>query len=130
MTDSARFGWVLGAVGAAAAGVLVGVLGTIAHRGHQPWGLVAGLALVASTGVLVRAWRGWPAVGGYLAGLLVVVQVLARTGPGGDVLIPAGAAIGWVWMIGSAVLALLVAALPRRLFDRRPLAPRRAPEVG
>ncbi|MBU4214404.1 MAG: hypothetical protein L6367_09270 [Cellulomonas sp.] len=129
MTDSGRFGWVLSALGAAVAGVLVGVLGTIAHRGHQPWGLVAGLALVASAGVLARAWRGWPALGGYVVGLLIMVQVLARSGPGGDVLIPAGAAIGWVWMIGSGVLALGVAAVPRRVFDRTPLPPRRAPEV-
>lgn len=129
MTDSGRFGWVLGAVGAAVAGVVVGLLGTIAHRGHQPWGLVAALTLVVSAGVLVRAWRGWPALGGYVVALLVSVQALARTGPGGDVLIPAGAAIGWVWILGSAVLALLVAAVPRRLFDRNPLPSPRAPEV-
>ncbi|WP_159806283.1 DUF6113 family protein [Cellulomonas citrea] len=122
-----RFGRAIGVLGAAVLGVVVGVLGTVAHRGHQPWGLVAALALVVSVGVLARAWRGWSAWAGYVAGLLVVVQVLARTGPGGDVLIPAGAAIGWVWMIGSAGLALLVAAVPRRVFDRTPLPPRAVP---
>lgn len=114
-------------MGAAVLGVVVGVLGTVAHRGHQPWGLVAALALVVSVGVLARAWRGWSAWAGYVVGLLVVVQALARTGPGGDVLIPAGAAIGWVWIIGSAGLALLVAAVPPRVFDRTPLPPRAVP---
>ena len=117
----------IGAVGAAVLGVVVGVLGTIAHRGHQPWGLVVALALVVSTGMLARAWRGWSAWAGYLVGLTVVVQVLSRTGPGGDVLVPAGAAIGWVWIIGSAGLALLVAAVPPRVFDRAPRPSRTVP---
>ena len=101
-------------------GVVVGAVGTVVHRADAPWGLVGALALVACAAVTARAYGGWLAWGGYAAGLFVTVQALAGTGPGGDQLVPADGARGWVWVLGSAGLALAVTALPRRLFDDRP----------
>jgi len=110
-------------------GALVAALGTVAHRGHAPWGLVAALVLVLTAGVMCRAWNGWLGLGGYALGLLVVVPLLARTGPGGDVLVPAGERVSWIWLIGSAVATVLTALVPRRMFDVRPL-PARAGAPG
>jgi hypothetical protein len=104
-----------------AAGVVVGAVGTVMHRASPPWGLVGALALALAAAVTARAWDSWSTWLGYLAGLFATVQTLGQTGPGGDVLVPQGDAIGWVWVIGSLVLALAVVALPKRWFDDRPL---------
>ena len=76
---------------------------------------------------MARAWNGWLGLAGYALGLVVAVQVLARTGPGGDVLVPAGAGLSWAWLIGSAAATALAALVPRRLFDPRPLPARAGP---
>jgi len=104
-----------------AAGVLVGAVGTVMHRASPPWGLVGALALALAAAVTARAWAGLPTWLGYLAGLFATVQTMGQSGPGGDVLVPQGEAIGWVWVIGSLVLAVAVGALPRRWYDDRPL---------
>ncbi|GIG19579.1 hypothetical protein Cch01nite_03030 [Cellulomonas chitinilytica] len=102
-------------------GVAVGTVGTLMHRSVQPWGVVACLALVATAGVVARAWDGWPTLVAYALGVLGSTQLLAREGPGGDVLMPAGQAIGWVWVLGAVVVVLGVAAAPRRLFVDPPV---------
>lgn len=107
---------------ALALGVAVGTVGTLMHRSVQPWGVVVCLVLVVAAGVVARAWSGWPAFAAYALGVLGSTQLLAREGPGGDVLMPAGQAIGWVWVLGSVVAVLAVAALPRRLFVDPPVA--------
>ena len=101
-------------------GLLVGVVGTVQHRGHEPWGIVLGLALVVAGSVTSRAWDGWPTWVTYAGGVFFAVQALSQTGPGGDVLIPAHEAVGWVWVIGSIGLALATGLLPSRLFRDRP----------
>ncbi len=107
------------AVGALALGLLVGAVGTVVHRAYQPWGMVGALVLVLSAAVTARAWSGWVTWVAFTGGLFLAVQVLAQHGPGGDVLVPAGT-IGWVWVLGSIAVAVLVAVLPRRLFVDRP----------
>ncbi|MGY4643504.1 hypothetical protein [Cellulomonas sp. URHB0016] len=97
-------------------GVVVGTVGTLMHRSAQPWGVVVCLVLVATAGVVARAWGGWPTLGTYAVGVLAATQLLAREGPGGDVLVPADQAIGWVWIAGSVAVLVIVAAVPRRLF--------------
>lgn len=101
-------------------GVLVGVVGTVQHRWHEPWGVVLCLALVVVGSVTARAWGGWPTWVTYAGGVFFAVQALSQTGPGGDVLVPSGEAIGWVWVLGSIGLALITGALPPRLFRDRP----------
>ncbi|WP_268532377.1 hypothetical protein ACT17Q_12605 [Cellulomonas sp. CW35] len=109
-------------------GLLIGALGTVVHRGAMPWGLLAGLALVLAASVMVRAWAGWPAYVGLVGGVFLAVVVLARTGPGGDVLLPGGDRVNAPWLglawLGGVVVALALGALaPRRWFDDTPRAP-------
>jgi hypothetical protein len=106
-------------------GALVGAVGTVMHRASPPWGLVGCFALVFAAAVTARAWAGWVTWIAYVGGQFFVVQLMAQSGPGGDVLVPAKSVIGWVWVLGSIVVALVVGFLPRRLFDERP-----APPVG
>jgi hypothetical protein len=105
-------------------GILVGTLGTVMHRSIPPWGVVVCLALAFVAAVTVRAWAGFVALAGYALGLVVTVLVLAQSGPGGDTLAPDGQAVGWVWLLGSAAATIVVALLPRGLFDDRPRPPR------
>ncbi|WP_315095296.1 DUF6113 family protein [uncultured Cellulomonas sp.] len=107
-------------------GVVAGTLGTVLHRSVPPWGVVLCLALAFVAGVTSRAFAGLAAVGTFALGLVAAVQLLSQGGPGGDFLVPAGEAVGWVWVLGSIVLTILVAVLPGRLFDDRP-RPRSAP---
>lgn len=109
-------------------GVLVGTLGTVMHRSIQPWGVVVCLVLAFAAAVTARAWGGLLSLAGYAVGLFVSVQVLAQQGPGGDTLVPDGQAIGWVWVLGSIVVTILVGVLPRGLFDDRP-RPRATPAL-
>ncbi len=110
-------------VACALIGIVVGLVGTVAHRyrmGDVPAGLVAALLTVAFAGVLARAWAGWSGLLALGAAWVLIVQVLAVPGPGGDTLI-AAEPIGYVWVYGglAAVLAPLLA--PRRWFaDARP----------
>ena len=104
-------------------GVVVGVVGTVMHRWQMPWGVAICLVLVVAAAVTSRAWAGWPTWITYCGGVFFAVQALAQTGPGGDVLVPTGQVIGWVWVIGSIAAALLTGLLPGRLFRERPSDP-------
>lgn len=109
--------------------LVVGALGTVVHRGMVPWGLLASLALVLSAAVMVRAWGGWVPYVGFAGGVVLAVQVLAQTGPGGDVLVPGGDNvntpwIGGVWIGGAIVMLVLGALAPRTWFDDTPRPPR------
>jgi hypothetical protein len=117
-------GTVASTVAALLLGVLVGTLGTVLHRSIPPWGVVVCLTLAFVAAVTVRAWSGFVALAGFALGLVGTVLVLTRSGPGGDTLVPDGQAVGWVWLVGSAVAAVVAALLPRGLFDDRPRAPR------
>ncbi|GIG40398.1 hypothetical protein [Cellulomonas phragmiteti] len=95
-------------------GVVAGTLGTVMHRAVRPWGLLVCLLLVLVVVLTARAWVGWS---GYLAGVvgtLVAVQVLAGSGPGGDVLVPGSDLWGWGWAIGVVLALGAVALVPRR----------------
>lgn len=96
-------------------GALVGLLGTVAHRQWMPWILLVALVAVAVGGVLVRAWLGGPGVVAYGVGWLVVVQVLALVGPGGDIVLPAQIST-YAWMIGGAAMIGAAACAPRKWF--------------
>lgn len=111
-------------------GLAVGAVGTVMHRWHEPWGVLACLALVVSAVVTSRAWAGWPTWIAAVGGVFFAVQAMSQTGPGGDVLLPAGQAIGWVWVIGSIGLALVTGLLPARLFRDEPRGRRGAPVPG
>ena len=102
-------------------GAVVGTVGTVTHRAIAPWGVVIALALVLAAGVAVRAWSGYVSLVGYAGGLCLLIQVLSQSGPGGDVLVPAGDSIGWVWIIGAALATGAAAFAPRRWFSDEPV---------
>lgn len=103
-------------------GLVMGVLGTVAHRTtwlDLPVGLVLALALTLSTAVLSRAWSGLGTMLAAGAGWLVGVQVLSLAGPGGDVLVPAQP-VGMIWTYGGLAMFVVAAFLPSSWFSDRP----------
>lgn len=110
------------AAGSLVAGLVVGALGTTMHRALRPWGLVLCLVLVLVVVLTCRAWAGWFGYVGAVGGLFVATQVLASTGPGGDVLVPSTDLWGWGWVIGAGVAVGVVALVPRRLVQDDPPA--------
>jgi hypothetical protein len=117
-------------LGSIVLGVVVGAVGTVMHRATRPWGLVLCLVLVASAALVARAWGGRRAWAGYVVAASATVWLLSTQGPGGDVLVPAHQAIGWVWIFGVPVVAILVALLPAALFDDRLRPPRAGHEAA
>ncbi len=102
-----------------AAGVVIGAVGTVAHRSVAtiggatvPWGIV--VALIGAGGVfiglrwtLVRPW----AVGAAALGAWVASGILAGTSQGGSVLVQFDA-LGLVWLFGLLALGLGAILLP------------------
>jgi hypothetical protein len=107
---------VLRVLGGAAVGVVAAAVGTVAHRGHLPWGFVASVALVLVSAVMARAWGGWASWSGHLVATALVVLLVSRPGPGGDVLLPAGQTLSWGWLAGAVAASALVGIAPARLF--------------
>ncbi|QTE28821.1 hypothetical protein [Pengzhenrongella sicca] len=122
MVLSAR-GALLPSLGSLGIGLLIGAAGTAAHRAYQPWAVIGCLALVLASAVLARAWGGMLALLAYGVGWVAVVQVLSLTGPGGDVLIPAGQVIGYGWLVGGMLAIAVAAFCPRRWFSDEVPAP-------
>ena len=110
-------------------GLLVGTVGTVMHRSVPPWGLVLCVLLVLGTGLLARAWAGGFALAGLAGGMFLSVTTLARTGPGGDVLVPGQQGIGWLWVLGALVALIAAALAPRALFRDEPRGERPDREV-
>jgi hypothetical protein len=108
-------------------GAVVAALGTATQRtiwSGLPLGLVIALALTASAAVMCRAWSGHLALAAAAVGWVVMVQLMALPGSGGDVLITDPAAAirfpwsGLAWSYAGAALFVVVALLPRRWFAR------------
>ncbi|MCL2850331.1 MAG: hypothetical protein FWE61_09850 [Micrococcales bacterium] len=120
---------VIGIVSTVVVGAVVGALGSVAHWANRPWGLVVSLVLVVTSTTTVRAWAGRRVIVAHLVGMGAVIALLARPGPGGDVLIhlssvPAHgvdpAVFGRIWVVGSLVATVAVAVAPGALFSDRP----------
>ena len=107
-------------VAATALGAAIGVAGTVLHRAAPPWGMALCLAVVLTSTVAVRAWAGLLPVVGYAVGWLAVVQVMSLPGPGGDVLVPSGDSLGYVWGLGGMVVIGIACFLPARWFRETP----------
>jgi N-acetyl-1-D-myo-inositol-2-amino-2-deoxy-alpha-D-glucopyranoside deacetylase len=115
----------LGYVFAALAGVVVGLLGTSAHRYSPtllgvsvPVGLVLGIAGV--TALLLGLRAALPSRSHAVAaavGILVVIVVLSLPGPGGSVLFP-DSPLSIAWTFAPPLISVLVLAWPR-LPERR-----------
>ena len=110
-------------------GVLAGVVGTVAHRYRLgevrlPIGILGGLLLILLAGVACRAWAGYLGLLGFGVGWVAMVQLMAPTGPGGDLLIASGT-IGYVWIYGGLAIIAITAFLPNSWFSDRPVRRRR-----
>jgi hypothetical protein len=93
-------------------GGVAGIITTFTHAQLRPWGLVAGLAIALALVLgfrLVFESRVVGAAGalGFVAGTMLLMlpasgtAVLVLNGP-----------IGWIWVLGPAVLAVVALAQP------------------
>jgi hypothetical protein len=103
----------LSSVFAVLVGFVVGVITTFTHALLAPWGLVAGLVIVAALVAGFRLVFGSRVVGAAAAlGVVGAAAALALPGAGGTVLTLDGVT-GWVWALGPVVIALVVLLVPR-----------------
>jgi N-acetyl-1-D-myo-inositol-2-amino-2-deoxy-alpha-D-glucopyranoside deacetylase len=94
-------------------GIVVGVITTFTHGVLLPWGLLAGLAIVAALVGGFRLVFGSRVVGGAAAvGVIGASAVLAMPGAGGTALALDGWP-GYVWTFGPAAIAVIMLLLPR-----------------
>jgi hypothetical protein len=99
-------------------GVATGFVTTFTHHQFDPWGLIAGLAIVAALVTGFRLVFGGRVIAAAAAlGVVASTAVLALPGAGGTVLAPADP-IGYIWAFGPAVLALVVVLWPSRRRSR------------
>jgi len=107
---------------AALVGALVGTLGAFKHQSGVsaatgagfPWGLLLSLAMVAAVLAAIRvSFVSRLYAIAAAVGVIAAVGLFALRGPGGS-LVVIGNAEGIVWLIGSVLIALLVAVLPSR----------------
>lgn len=96
-------------------GLVVGLVGTVAHRGVPPWGLLVAVAATLSAAVLARGVGEGAALAGYGGGLLLVTQLANGFRPGGDVLVAADG-LGYAWLGLPLLMCGVAAFLPRRWF--------------
>jgi N-acetyl-1-D-myo-inositol-2-amino-2-deoxy-alpha-D-glucopyranoside deacetylase len=103
---------VLASVFAFVVGVATGFVTTFTHHQFAPWGLVAGLTVVVALVAGFRLVFGSRVIAGAAAlGVIASTAVLALPGAGGTVLAPTDP-IGFSWVFGPAVLALVVVFWP------------------
>jgi hypothetical protein len=94
-------------------GIVVGVITTFTHALLVPWGLIAGLAIVAALVGGFRLVFGSRVVGAAAAvGVIGASAVLALPGAGGTALALDGWP-GYIWTFGPAVIAVIVLLVPR-----------------
>lgn len=103
----------LSSVFAILVGIVIGVITTFTHGQLAPWGLIAGLAIVAALVGGFRLVFDSRVVGGAAAlGSVGASAVLTLPGAGGTALALDGVP-GYVWAFGPAAIALIVLVLPR-----------------
>jgi len=109
MTSPARLGVLAVCLGGGSA---LGLIGTFTHQSLPPLGVAIALITIALYIVGLRAWGGvrTPAAVG-LIGVGLVATPLAMV-TGGSVLVPANA-VGYAWLAGIALIALLALGWPR-----------------
>ncbi|MEO6532691.1 MAG: hypothetical protein ABIO06_03840 [Pseudolysinimonas sp.] len=110
----------LSSVFALLVGIVVGVITTFTHGVAAPWGLVAGLAIVAALVAGFRLIFGSRIVGAAAAlGVVGASAAMALPGAGGSALALDGVT-GYLWAFGPAAVSLIVLLLPARRRRVRP----------
>ena len=117
-------------------GIIVGVVGTMAHRMGASMNIPYGLA-IAYLMVIISTWsaRSRDGVSGLALHLigssLVVWTVMSGYGPGGDAMIPVGFGgddpmpvvseqAGYLWLYGVVLIPVVMLVLPKRWFVTPP----------
>ncbi|ROQ38452.1 N-acetyl-1-D-myo-inositol-2-amino-2-deoxy-alpha-D-glucopyranoside deacetylase [Frondihabitans sp. PhB188] len=97
-------------------GALFGAIGTVAHQeaqGALPYGVIIALAMVAALLVGFRLQFSSRLAGVLAAvGIVGIIGLLSLPQSSGTVLIP-GNALGYTWLFGPTLIALVVLAWPR-----------------
>ena len=115
---------VLAALFAFVVGVAVGFITTFTHRGLPPWGLVAGLAIIAAAVLGFRLVFASRIIGAAAAiGAIGATALLTLPGAGGTAFAPSDP-IGYAWAIAPSVLALTALAWPNPVAGRTGVASR------
>ena len=105
-------------------GVAVGFITTFTHRGLPPWGLTAGLAVIAALVLGFRLVFASRIIGAAAAiGAIGATALLMLPGAGGTVFV-LGDPIGYAWAIGPTVLSVLALAVPNPVARREGAAGR------
>ena len=107
---------VLAAVFALVIGFAVGFVATFTHRQFFPWGLIAGLIVVAALVAGFRLVFGSRVIGAAAAvGAVLATGLLMLPGAGGTAFV-IDDPIGYIWAIAPTVLvvAIVLWPLPRR----------------
>lgn len=118
MATAARVGVIALALGGGAA---LGFLGTLGHQSLPPIGLIIALITLGLYLAGLRVWGGvrGPATAGAVGAILLVGLLASVTD--GSVLVP-GNPIGYAWLIGVSMIALVVLGWPRIQRAPRPAA--------
>ena len=103
----------LASVFAFAIGVAVGFVTTFTHRQYQPWGLIAGIVVIAALVAGFRLVFDSRVIAASAAlGVIAATALLTLPGAGGSVFVVSDP-IGWTWAIAPTLLAVTVVAWPR-----------------
>lgn len=101
------------AVVAFAVGAMVGIVTTFTHRQLPPWGLLAGLLIIAALLAGARlAFAGRLATAAAALGVVGACILLSLQSSGGSVLV-ANDALGIVWAVAPTLIAVVVLVWPR-----------------
>jgi hypothetical protein len=99
-------------------GVATGFVTTFTHHQWAPWGLVAGLVIVAALVAGFRLVFGGRVIAAAAAlGVIASAALLTLPGAGGIVLAPADP-IGYIWAFGPALIAVVAVLWPSRRRSR------------
>lgn len=117
-------------------GMAAACVGTIAHRlgadQNLPVGLLLAFLLLGLSTWCARARQGAIGLGLHLAASSFTVWQMAKVGPGGDILMPAGFSgdmpffsdhASLIWLYGCIVLQVVMVLLPGRWFRIPPRTP-------
>ena len=105
-------------------GVAVGFITTFTHRGVPPWGLIAGLAIIAAAVLGFRLVFASRIIGAAAAaGAIGATALLMLPGAGGTAFVLSDP-IGYTWAIGPTILAIVALVWPNPVAGRNAQASR------
>ncbi len=109
---------VLASLFALVIGTAVGFITTFTHRGIPPWGLIAGLAIIAAAVLGFRLVFASRIIGAAAAlGVIGATALLTLPGAGGTAFVLTDP-IGYAWAIGPTLLSLVALVWPNPVAGR------------